>query len=167
VKVSHNKQKQNVVSFYCLTDYEDWKNETEEKGELHHWKIKYYKGLGTSTSNEAQEYFKKMQLVTYTYADKSDDAIDLAFNKKKADDRKAWLSNYDKTKVLDYNDKEVSYEDFIHKELIHFSNYDVERSIPNMVDGMKISQRKILVWMFQEEFDRQRNSCCTTGGLCQ
>ena len=32
---------------------------------------------------------------------------------------------------------------FVNKDLIHFSNYDVERSIPNMMDGQKISQRKI------------------------
>ena len=35
-------------------------------------------------------------------------------------------------------------EDFINKELIHFSKYDCERSVPSLVDGLKPSQRKIL-----------------------
>ncbi|NDB84317.1 MAG: hypothetical protein EB127_16665, partial [Alphaproteobacteria bacterium] len=30
------------------------------------------------------------------------------------------------------------------KDLIHFSNYNLERSIPNVMDGLKTSQRKIL-----------------------
>ena len=37
----------------------------------------------------------------------------------------------------------ISYEDFINKELIHFSKYDCDRSIPNLMDGLKISLRKI------------------------
>ena len=47
--------------FYTIQDYEKWK-ELGEKG----WKIKYYKGLGTSTTKEAKEYFKNMKIVNYT-----------------------------------------------------------------------------------------------------
>jgi DNA topoisomerase-2 len=32
----------------------------------------------------------------------------------------------------------------VNKDLIHFSNYNLERSIPNVMDGLKTSQRKIL-----------------------
>ena len=53
--------------------------------------------------------------------------IDLAFNKKRADDRKDWLQTYDKNTILDSNDKNVSFNDFIEKEF-DFSNYDLERS---------------------------------------
>ena len=35
-------------------------------------------------------------------------------------------------------------EEFIKKELIVFSKYDCARSIPNIMDGFKISNRKIL-----------------------
>jgi DNA topoisomerase-2 len=41
------------------------------------------------------------------------------------------------------------YEEFIDKEMIHFSTYDCARSIPNMVDGLKISLRKILFAAFK------------------
>ena len=37
-----------------------------------------------------------------------------------------------------------TFDDFINKDLIHFSNYDTERSIPSMCDGLKPSQRKVL-----------------------
>lgn len=134
-----------MIPFYSLTDFENWM-----KDEPQGWTIKYYKGLGTSDAKEAQEYFRDMKLVKYLWNDKaSDESMDLAFNKKRADDRKAWLSTYDRQNILDYNAKEVTLEDFINKDLIHFSNYDVERSIPSMVDGLKTSQRKIMYCCFK------------------
>ena len=51
---------------------------------------------------------------------------------------------------MDTNDNKVSYTDFVNKELIHFSKYDCERSIPNMMDGLKISLRKILYSAFKK-----------------
>lgn len=137
-----------VKPFYSLTDYDNWmKLNNEGKG----WEIKYYKGLGTSTDEEAKEYFRNMNKIDYKHTgETSDDRLDLAFNKKKADERKEWLGGYDRQRILDFNKKEVTYEDFIDKQLIHFSNYDVERSIPNICDGLKVSQRKILFACFKK-----------------
>ena len=59
------------------------------------------------------------------------------------------MENFDKSAFLDTTNKYVKYEDFIDKELIHFSTYDCARSIPNMVDGLKISLRKILYCAFK------------------
>ena len=133
--------KTDVISFYNMTDYEKWlETDTGKKN----WKIKYYKGLGTSSDQEAKEYFKNMKKITYKYSDNSDEKIDLAFNKKRADDRKTWLQNYDKNNVLDYTKTNVEYDTFINKEFIHFSNRDLERSINHICDGLKESTRKIL-----------------------
>jgi DNA topoisomerase-2 len=71
------------------------------------------------------------------------DAITLAFEKKRADDRKDWLMKYDKNKIIENDVKEVPIYDFIHRELIHFSNDDINRSIPSIIDGLKPSQRKV------------------------
>ena len=143
IKVTNNRSK-SIISFYSQSDYDDWKTQQENNKTFQEWKIKYYKGLGTSTNDEAQEYFKNLNIVSYKYDKNSDFSLDLAFNKKRADDRKLWLSQYDKSANIDYQQKEVTYEDFINKELIQFSNYDIERSIPSLVDGLKTSQRKIL-----------------------
>ncbi len=75
---------------------------------------------------------------------KSYDAITLAFSKERSDDRKDWLFKYNPDTILEFNEKEVAYSDFINKDLIHFSSYDNERSIPSVCDGFKPSQRKIL-----------------------
>ena len=50
--------------------------------------------------------------------------------------------------------KEVKGEDFFNKEFIHFSNDDVARSIPSLVDGLKPSQRKILYGSFLRKLDK-------------
>ena len=136
--------------FYNEGEYDTWKNSLSEH-ELKSWNIKYYKGLGTSTGKEFREYFEKKKTVGFEYKGKnSDDTIDMVFNKKRADDRKEWLGEYDRESFLDTNDKMVSYEEFINKELIHFSKYDCDRSIPNLMDGLKISLRKILYSAFKK-----------------
>lgn len=92
IKVSNQRDK---LSFFTIPEYEKWA--LQNKDVLKNTKIKYYKGLGTSTGQEAKEYFKAIDKhrIRFTYkAPEDDEAIDLAFNKKKADDRKNWLSNY-------------------------------------------------------------------------
>ena len=146
------KNKKNVVEFYNLTEYDNWKN----KNNSNKWHIKYYKGLGTSTEKEAKEYFKDMKNVEYIFDEKeSKEKIDLAFNKKRADDRKKWLYEYDKQNILDYKDTKVDYHDFIDKDLIHFSVYDTGRSLPSFCDGLKISIRKILYCCFKRNLIKE------------
>ena len=136
--------------FYNDAEYETWK-----KGNPKGWTIKYYKGLGTSTSKEFKEYFQHKKFVMFAYDETARDAIDMVFNKKRADDRKTWLESYQREDCLDTNQSEVSYCDFINKEMKHFSKYDCDRSIPNMMDGQKISQRKILYSAFKKNLAKE------------
>ena len=46
-------------------------------------------------------------------------------------------------------------QDFINKELILFSNMDNERSIPNLMDGFKPGQRKIIFTCIKRNFDKK------------
>ena len=115
------------------------------------WNIKYYKGLGTSTGKEFKEYFEHKKIVDFTHSgDTCDNAIDMVFNKKRADDRKTWLATYSRDRYLDTLQPSVTYEKFINDEMIHFSKYDCDRSIPNTMDGLKISLRKILYSAFKK-----------------
>jgi DNA topoisomerase II len=45
-----------VIPFFTIPEYEAWNKAEERRG----WKIKYYKGLGTSTAKEAKEYFNEI-----------------------------------------------------------------------------------------------------------
>ena len=115
------------------------------------WNIKYYKGLGTSTGKEFKEYFEHKKIVDFTHSGAAcDNAIDMVFNKKRADDRKTWLATYSRDRYLDTLQPSVTYQKFINDEMIHFSKYDCDRSIPNLMDGLKISLRKILFSGFKK-----------------
>lgn len=106
-------------------------------------KVKYYKGLGTSSDKEIKETFGKR--IIYFHSDEETlPMLNKVFGSKAADERKEWLSNYDPNHTLDENLTEQSISMFIDKEMIKFSIDDCKRSIPNIIDGFKESQRKIL-----------------------
>ena len=120
------------ITFFTLPQYENWRESTgnDAKG----YKIKYYKGLGTSTSSEAKEYFSNLDLhevtfdtlsndkVTIMSTDEYDsdgmdfedqrapkettgsDMIDMIFSKKRVEDRKLWLGTFQKDTYLDYSE---------------------------------------------------------------
>jgi DNA topoisomerase-2 len=140
--------------FYNEGEYRAWKEGTTDGGAAANttgWNVKYYKGLGTSTGKEFKEYFEHKKIVDFVHSgDVCNDAIDMVFNKKRADDRKTWLSTYSRDRYLDTLQPSVTYEKFIHNEMIHFSKYDCDRSIPNGMDGLKISLRKILFSAFKK-----------------
>ena len=144
--------------FYSEGEYRAWKEASEsmEGGggaaqPSSGWTTKYYKGLGTSTGKEFKEYFEHKKIVDFTHSgDACDNAIDMVFNKKRADDRKTWLATYSRDRYLDTLQPSVTYEKFINDEMIHFSKYDCDRSIPNLMDGLKISLRKILFSAFKK-----------------
>ena len=140
-----------VHSFYTIPEYKKW---IESKGgKIKGYKIKYYKGLGTSSNKEAQEYFSNIQRhrIDFEYTSNLDEeSIDMAFNKKKAEERKNWILNFDpNTPPLDLNVDKITYEKFINRDLILFSMYDNQRSIPSICDGLKPSERKILFGCFK------------------
>jgi len=142
--------KKDIKSFYTITDYNNWK---ASESNYKKYNIKYYKGLGTSTASESKEYFRALKINTYVspVKENTDKSINLAFNKKLADDRKVWLKQYDVNEILDYKIPETKIEDFINKELIHFSNADTCRSIGSCMDGLKTSQRKIMFSCFKRK----------------
>tara|TARA_B110000093_G_C12966753_1_gene410012 strand:+ start:49 stop:2460 length:2412 start_codon:yes stop_codon:yes gene_type:complete len=139
IKISKRNE---TLPFYNLSDYNTWKENNNTSG----YKVKYYKGLGTSTSAEAKEYFKDMKTLDYKIETSEDEKyLEMAFTKTEADARKKWiLGNIKSPETLNYNINKVKVKDLINKELVLFSIADNIRSIPSLVDGLKPSQRKIL-----------------------
>jgi len=129
VKVTKGKKSE---TFFTIPQYEEWKEGTGNDGKG--WKIKYYKGLGTSTAADAKQYFSNLDLHEIDFRRISEDKeteeetmidsdgenegnvspdnvksygdtlIDMVFSKKRADDRKDWLQNFKKDTYLDYAD---------------------------------------------------------------
>lgn len=60
--------------------------------------IPFFQGLGTSTSKEGREYFQNLDKhkKDFLWVDEQDgDAIELAFSKKKIEERKNWLRRFE------------------------------------------------------------------------
>lgn len=133
----------------CFTDL-------EEKLISYIWPVdngKSGKSVSKSKSDEKDKSKKsefideESDMVSDNYKPKStdicEDAITLAFDKKRADDRKLWLNTFDPNAYIDNTEKRITFSDFIHREFIAFSMEDNVRSIPNIMDGYKPSQRKV------------------------
>lgn len=144
--------------------------------------VKYYKGLGTSTSKEAKEYFSDMKRhrILFGYSNMRDDlAIQLAFSKKFVDERKDWLTRYmqdrkvrrvnhqDENYLYQKDTKKITFSDFVNKELVLFSNLDNERSIPCVVDGFKPGQRKVLYSCFKRNLVKELKVAQLAGSVAE
>jgi DNA topoisomerase-2 len=142
------KKSGKVKYFYNLMDY------VKEKNNLKDWDVKWLKGLASLEPDEMKMFFKNVNkhLIRYNYNDKADnrDLIDMAFNKKRSDDRKEWMKNYNPDVYIDKFTEKQTYDKFINNELMEFSMVDNNRMIPNIVDGFKPVQRKIL-YIFHED----------------
>jgi DNA gyrase/topoisomerase IV subunit B len=132
---------QKVLKFYSDHEYDLWREKTPDYKSWHH---SYFKGLGSSEDEDIAEEFQAPRVVQCFYDDKAPEALQLAFHKKQADARKDWIKNWEP----DYSVEQMKLQpisSFINHEFIQFSINDVGRSIPKMMDGMKIGQRKV-VW---------------------
>ncbi|XP_053728166.1 DNA topoisomerase 2-alpha isoform X2 [Synchiropus splendidus] len=176
IKVSHKKTQ---LSFYSIPEFNSWKDKTPN---FRSWKVKYYKGLGTSTAQEAKEYFSDMERhrIPFKYTGPQDDeAITLAFSKKKIEERKEWLTNFmnNRRQRREHNLPEdylygevtdnISYDQFVNKELVLYSNSDNERSLPCLVDGLKPGQRKVLFCCFKRNDKREVKVAQLAGSVAE
>lgn len=190
VKVTKGKRSH---SFFSLPEYQNWLESTGNNGKG--YSTKYYKGLGTSTSAEAKDYFSHLDLhevhfgklcqdLTFpeNYEELEDgdpmkkrihgaDMIDMVFRKDRVEDRKRWLNSTSRDAYMDYRKVTevggVQFSEFINKEYIHFSNYDNERSIPNVIDGLKPSQRKVLFGCFKRKLKNEIKVAQLTGYIAE
>ena len=139
--------------FYQEEHFREWQSSNPEKK----YKMKYYKGLGTSSDKEIKNTFGK-KLIQYLEDEHTDDNMNKVFHNKFSDQRKEWLGKYDPDLVHIPNDNSkifnMKYSDHIDTQHIKFSIDDCGRSIPNMMDGLKESHRKILYSAFLRNLNK-------------
>ena len=111
------------------------------------FKKKYYKGLGTTKPEDVPDTFG-LKMVEYVKDEHTNTNMNKVFHKKHSDLRKDWLAEYNPNAAYSLDDKgeiiPMNITNFIDGEMIKFSHDDCKRSIPNSIDGLKESQRKIL-----------------------
>jgi len=139
--------------FYTQNDYEKWRKTVKD---YKSWDHSYFKGLGSSEDKDIEEEFKNPKIVSCFYDDLAPTTLSLAFNNKLANERKKWIEYWEPNfKVEKLELQPIS--DFINHELIQFSISDIARSIPKLMDGLKVSQRKI-IWASMKKWGNKAGS---------
>ncbi len=169
IKATKGKQ---VMPFYSMPAFRAWALGTDTTG----WKIKYYKGLGTSTKEDALEYFKGFSVTEYVERPRAtlhtffgsgnsagagnavptEETVDLflnLFSKDRTDYRKTWVQAFNPEATLDNSRREVTLAEFLHTEYRQHADDNLRRTTPSVVDGLKPSQRKILFGCFRKGLD--------------
>ena len=122
--------------FYTTPEFYAWQQAERRSG----WKIKYYKGLGTSSAAEAKQYFSnlaKHRIPFHQMEDSGAQLIDMCFNKKRAKDRKHWIAQYSAGTHVDFHVDQMAYEDFVNKEYVIMAIQSNLRGIPHVMDGLE------------------------------
>lgn len=150
VRCTH-KRTSEVRCFYAKPEYDMWAAGAGAR--VGEYNIRYFKGLGTSTSALAREYFSSYnnQLVDIVWTQPSDDVMAKMFGGEHAAARKELLSTQFRNDLfVDYSQASITYEDFVYKEVLPYSNYSNVRNICSMADGLKPVQRKALYTMLSK-----------------
>jgi DNA topoisomerase-2 len=126
--------------------------------------VKYYKGLGTTKEQDVPDTFGS-KMVEY-YSDQNlQTTMNKIFHKDYADKRKEWLGEFNPNLSVNSLDdmknsiNSMNISDYLNNETIKFSHSDCCRSIPNCIDGLKESQRKILYAVIKKGLKFTGKSC--------
>lgn len=128
-------------SFFTQAEYRAWIGDRKPSS------VKYFKGLGTSTSEDAKRYFRDLDkhIITVRFDGAAcRDRVDMWFHKQRAAERKTALAAVDADAYVDYEAAETTMQEFCEKDLVGFGVAANERSLCSAVDGLKPSQRKAL-----------------------
>lgn len=154
-----------VKYFYRLGDWIKYKNDNN----TNKYHKKYLKGLGSIEDEEMKMFFKNINkhLIRFHYDKKenTEDLIDLIFRQKRSDERKEWMKDYSPDNLIDKFTTKQTYDKFINSELMEWSMADNNRMIPNIMDGFKPVQRKILYIFHKENIKGEIKVTSLTGSL--
>ena len=109
---------------------------------------KYYKGLGTSTAKEAKEYFSNLDRYRFNMSGDT-----MLLKRAYGDD-----STFRKTlssKPPETNDGRT-YDSFVKGPYASYVRADNNRKIPNVFDGLKVVQRKILYTFLKKKYKSEQ-----------
>lgn len=134
-----------VKDFYSIQEFERF----DHAG----WHASYFKGLGSWTSADAREIFKKTKPARFIATDETEESLVLAFGQKKRktdektppDRRKDWIYQgvADPPLSLTYGE-DVPIERFISTDYLLFCMYAIKRAIAQISDGLGRAQVKIM-----------------------
>jgi DNA topoisomerase-2 len=152
-----------VHEFFSQPEYDAWAVARRVD------KVKYYKGLGTSTSAEAKHYFESIATYTvrYDFATGLERLREL-FSREELAVRKhtvrdavtrasAAAQHQEWAPIVRGADGciEQTVGAFVETELVQYTSDAVVRCIPSVIDGLKPSQRKVVYTMLKSSANKE------------
>lgn len=160
-----------VLRFYSMNDFQTWKSE-QTMTELKKWSIDYFKGLGGSSDSDVKDDVVKPHVEVTLYDDHAKQSLELAFGKD-VSKRKQWINDYIRGNLNNMTPSEFinveeslsmflnmmesksktasalmlqkkSITEGINNDYMHFNLLTLKRAIPSEIDGLKVSERKVL-----------------------
>ncbi len=123
------------------------KEQFEAENDPTSYKMKYYKGLASSRSEDVAETFNQKR-IEYECDDKAELTMQKCFHPDMSDYRKKWIDNYVPGQGQSLDDAgsavKLSYTDFCNDVYVTHSVYNAKRMIPHLMDGLVPSRRKVL-----------------------
>lgn len=136
-----------TIPFYTEQEYEEWRKTVDNPDS---WKMKYFKGLGTSGPKEIKHDVKKDRVVKFKSDKETDVTMNVAFNTEHADKRKDKILAWKQPRLKEFKES-VRISDYLNNKLMIYWQTNLRRSIPYLIDGFKESVRKIF-WALWEIF---------------
>lgn len=148
-------KKHNILRFETNTDFDNWREANPEL--VSQYKLKYFKGLGTSTDGDIEDDVKTARIITCTFDSNAEEGLEIAFGnhkpeKGKVAPRKQWIQEpLAEQKIVEkggmYKQK---ISNVLNSVLKQFSYDNIVRGLPGVNDGLKISQRQLLYAMAEK-----------------
>ncbi len=134
-----------VLSFYSIGSYKEWRNTIsgDDENFSRKYKVEYYKGLATHGPAEQIDIFDNFEqnLITYVW-DPQCESVFEAFFGHNTDIRKTILRQPVVGECADQ--PLVTCTDHLIHDTKEFQRYNVDRTLPSIMDGLIISWRKAL-----------------------
>ncbi len=132
-----------TLPFFDETVFEEWRAANAGRK----YTTRYYKGLGGHSPEEVRSYFEDlsshMKCVTYDEAGK--EALNMAFDPKRALERRAWMADGTlDDAAMSYDSRKMSMEDIVNIDVRRFAVTASVSAIPAWMDGLKPVQRKAI-----------------------
>ena len=131
-----------VKTFYDTQSFDAWSSRNPSG-----WTIRFLKGLGSSSTAEAKEYFRNIDqhMCPFTFASAAaHGALEIAFGKD-VPGRKKWMMETSDAPPCDYvGQRPLPFETFCNTSLAAYSQSSLIRGIPSLVDGCCEASRKLI-----------------------
>lgn len=134
-------------------------------------KIKYYKGLGTIKPEDVKSCFGK-KVLDFRVDDETGESFQCAFSSSNSSDRKEWIKKFSERlddrgalTLDDMNDVLIPYSitDHLRYQVVKYFFADCARTLPNIMDGFKESQRKIVYTLFKLKLEKDEMKVAQLG----